>query len=106
MTVSDDTYVADLLHLAGGINVFGHEAERYPTATAEASLERGADVHFFPSEPYPFRRQKHEPMTEQLFGKERIRLFVDGDDYCWHGIRTLDGLKAIRLLRKRIETER
>jgi hypothetical protein len=45
-------------------------------------------------------------MTEQLFGKERVRLFVDGDDYCWHGVRTLDGLKAMRLLRKRLETER
>jgi ABC-type Fe3+-hydroxamate transport system substrate-binding protein len=106
MTISDDTYVADLLALAGGVNVFGREAERYPAATVEASLERGADVHFFPSEPYPFRREKHEPMTEQLFGKERVRLFVDGDDYCWHGVRTLDGLKAMRVLRKRLEAER
>jgi ABC-type Fe3+-hydroxamate transport system substrate-binding protein len=103
MTISDDTYVADLLRLAGGVNVFGREAERYPASTAEASLERGADVHFFPSEPYPFRREKHEPLSEQLFGKERVRLFVDGDDYCWHGIRTLDGLRAMRALRKTLD---
>lgn len=106
MTISDDTYVADLLAIAGGVNVFGREAERYPVRTAEVSLERGADVHFFPSEPYPFRREKHEPMTERVFGKERVRLFVDGDDYCWHGARTLDGLRAMRLLRKRLEAER
>jgi ABC-type Fe3+-hydroxamate transport system substrate-binding protein len=106
MTISDDTYVADLLGLAGGVNVFGREAERYPTATAEDSLERGADVHFFPSEPYPFRREKHEPMTADLFGKERVRLFVDGDDYCWHGVRTLDGLKSMRVLKKRLEGEK
>ena len=105
MTVSDDTYVANLLGLAGGVNVFGREAERYPESTPQESLERGADVHFFPSEPYPFRREKHESMTEQLFGKERVRLFVDGDDYCWHGVRTLDGLKAMRTLRKVIESE-
>jgi iron complex transport system substrate-binding protein len=105
MTISDDTYVADLLRLAGGVNVFGREADRYPATTPEASLERGADVHFFPSEPYPFRREKHEPLSEQLFGKERVRLFVEGDDYCWHGVRTLDGLKSMRLLRKRLESE-
>jgi ABC-type Fe3+-hydroxamate transport system, periplasmic component len=103
MTISDDTYVADLLRLAGGVNVFGREAERYPVSTPEASLERGADVHFFPSEPYPFRREKHEPLSEQLFGKERVRLFVEGDDYCWHGVRTLDGLRAMRALRKTLD---
>jgi ABC-type Fe3+-hydroxamate transport system substrate-binding protein len=103
MTISDDTYVADLLRRAGGVNVFAREEERYPTATPEASLERGADVHFFPSEPYPFRPAKHEPMTEGLFGRERLRLFVEGDDYCWHGVRTLDGLRAMRELRKTLD---
>jgi ABC-type Fe3+-hydroxamate transport system substrate-binding protein len=105
MTISDDTYVADLLRLAGGVNVFGREAERYPSSSPEESLARGADVHFFPSEPYPFRPEKHEALTEQLFGKERVRLFVEGDDYCWHGVRTLDGLKAMRALKKRLVIE-
>jgi len=105
MTISDDTYIADLLRLAGGVNVFGREAERYPSSSPEESLARGADVHFFPSEPYPFRREKHEDMTTKLFGKVRVRLFVEGDDYCWHGARTLDGLKAMRELRERLATE-
>lgn len=99
MTVSDDTYVADLLHLAGGINAFGREEARYPTASPNEAVARGADVHFFPSEPYPFRKEKHEPLTEALFGKQRLRLFVEGDNYCWHGYRTLEGLKALRGLR-------
>ena len=106
MTVSDDTYIADLVRLAGGVNVFGREPERYPASTPQDALALGADVHFFPSEPYPFRRQRHEALTEQLFGRERVRLFVEGDDYCWHGVRTLDGLKAMRQLRKRLETQR
>lgn len=102
MTVSDDTYVADLIRLAGGVNVFGRETERYPALSPSDALARGADVHFFPSEPYPFRPQRHEALTEELFGRERVRLFVNGDDYCWHGVRTLDGLRAMRELRKRI----
>ena len=106
MTVSDDTYIADLVHLAGGVNVFGREPERYPSATPSGAVDLGADVHFFPSEPYPFRRHRHEALTEELFGRERVRLFVPGDDYCWHGVRTLDGLQAMRQLRKQLESER
>lgn len=99
MTVSDDTYVADLVGLAGGINVFGREERRYPVASPEQALERGADTHFFPSEPYPFRAEKHGEMARRLFGDGRARLFVPGDDYCWHGARTLDGLRRVRELR-------
>ncbi|MEO8191057.1 MAG: helical backbone metal receptor [Acidobacteriota bacterium] len=99
MTVSDDTYIADLVALAGGINVYGREAERYPATTPEASLARGADVHLFPDEPYPFKPEKHAAECERVFGSERVRLFVAGDDFCWHGARTLDGLARVRALR-------
>ena len=99
MTVSDDTYVADLLRLAGGVNVFGDATERYPAATPEDALARGASVHFFPSEPYPFREEKHGAEVAAVFGERARRLFVPGDDLCWHGVRTLDGLKAARKLR-------
>ncbi|MGH9369701.1 MAG: helical backbone metal receptor [Thermoanaerobaculia bacterium] len=101
MTISDDTYVADLLRLAaGGINVYGREAQRYPTTTPEEAISRGAEVHFFPDEPFPFRAQKHEDLTAALFGRGCRRLFVSGDDYCWHGFRTLAGLAAMRALRE------
>lgn len=99
MTVSGDTYVADLLALAGGVNVYGDEAQRYPSTTPEESLARGAKVHFFPTEPFPFKEEKHGAEVESLFGTAARRLFVAGDDLCWHGVRTLDGLRAVRRLR-------
>ena len=99
MTVSDDTYIGDLLGLAGGINVYGREAERYPAANPQEALDRGAAVHFFPSEPFPFRAERHGEETAALFGRQSRRLFVEGDDYCWHGARTLAGLAAMRGLR-------
>ena len=102
MTVSDDTYVADLLRLAGGLNVFGAEADRYPAAEPSESGRRGASVQFFPSEPYPFRRNRHDELIRELFGEGATRLFVEGDDYCWHGVRTLDGLRAMRSLREEL----
>jgi iron complex transport system substrate-binding protein len=98
MTISDDTYVADLLRLAGGLNVFGRENERYPSTRPSEALERGAEVHFFPSEPFPFRVRRHDTETAEIFGSASRRLFVEGDDYCWHGARTLDGLAAMRKL--------
>lgn len=101
MTVSDDTYVSDLIRLAGGVNVFGRETERYPVASPESALARGADVHFFPDEPFPFQPEKHGAALEALFGAERERLFVPGDDWCWHGVRTIDGLARVNeLIRK------
>jgi iron complex transport system substrate-binding protein len=99
MTISDDTYIADLLRLAGGVNVFGRESTRYPETTPAEALSRGANIHFFASEPYPFRRHRHDAITEDLFGSERSRLFVEGDNYCWHGFRTLDGLREMQNLR-------
>jgi iron complex transport system substrate-binding protein len=99
MTVSGDTYVSDLIALSGGVNVFGEERERYPPTTPEEALARGATVHFFPTEPFPFKEEKHGAEVENLFGKAARRLFVPGDDLCWHGVRTLDGLRAARKLR-------
>jgi len=99
MTVSDDTYVADLIRLAGGDNIYGGEAVRYPTTRPAEALARAPDVHILPSEPYPFAEEKHGALVDQLFGQETRRLFVNGDDYCWHGARTLEGLDATRILR-------
>ena len=98
MTVSDDTYVGDLIRLAGGVNVFGNEKARYPTTTPARAVARRPAMHIFPSEPYPFSEEKHAAVAEQLFGRDTRRLFVPGHDYCWHGVRTLEGLKAVRTL--------
>ena len=98
MTVSDDTYVADLLRLGGGENVYAGDGDRYPTTQPSEALARQAEVHVFPSEPYPFSEEKHGALSERLFGSHTRRVFVAGDDYCWHGFRTLEGLKAVRSL--------
>lgn len=103
MTISDDTYVADLLRLGGGVNVYGGEADRYPATAPDAPPARRAQVHLFPSEPYPFSAPKHGELTAALFGSDATRLFVEGDDYCWHGVRTLDGLARMRALRRFME---
>jgi ABC-type Fe3+-hydroxamate transport system substrate-binding protein len=98
MTISDDTYVADLIRLAGGENVYGKEAVRYPTTHPTEALAREPELHVFPSEPFPFAQEKHGALVEKLFGSHARRVFVEGDNYCWHGVRTLEGLRAVRNL--------
>ena len=98
MTISDDTYVADLLRLVGGVNVYGSERARYPTTTPGEALARRPALHIFPSEPYPFDEDRHGALAGQLFGRDSRIRFVPGDDYCWHGVRTLEGLRAVRSL--------
>jgi len=98
MTISDDTYVADLLRLAGGVNVYGDAPLRYPTTNAAEALGREPEVHIFPSEPYPFAEERHAALAEKVFGTHTRRLFVEGDDYCWHGVRTIEGLRAMKVL--------
>ena len=98
MTISDDTYVADLIRLVGGENVYGNEAVRYPTTHPSEALAREPELHIFPSEPFPFAEEKHGALAERLFGSHARRVFVDGDNYCWHGVRTLEGLRSVRNL--------
>ena len=100
MTISDDTYVADLIRLAGGENVYGKETVRYPTTHPNEALALEPQVHIFPSEPFPFSEEKHGALVEKLFGSHTRRVFVDGDNYCWHGVRTLEGLKSVKSLIK------
>jgi ABC-type Fe3+-hydroxamate transport system substrate-binding protein len=92
MTVNDDTFVAGLLALAGGRNVFGRHADRYPTITPEALRERDPTLVLLSSEPFPFR-DRHADELAALSGlpRDRFRL-VDGELLSWHGSRTPRGI--------------
>lgn len=92
MTVSDDTFIAGLLGMAGGRNVFGDAKDRYPTITLEQLAERSPSVVLLSSEPFPFAA-KHVDELSTTLGWEagRFRL-VDGELLSWHGSRTPRGI--------------
>jgi ABC-type Fe3+-hydroxamate transport system substrate-binding protein len=94
MTVSGDTYVSDLLRYAGGVNVFAQERVRYPQVVPARVLAERPDALFFPSEPFPFS-EGHRRELEAAFGRKTPIEFIDGDDCCWHGARTRDGLRLM-----------
>ncbi|MFN8474417.1 MAG: helical backbone metal receptor [Anaerolineae bacterium] len=95
MVAAGGTYVADFLAQAGGVNVFADAAIPYPAITLDDLFDRGPDVVFLSSEPYPFA-ERHVDELARLsprpdFWRQRIRL-VDGRACGWHGVALLDGL--------------
>jgi ABC-type Fe3+-hydroxamate transport system substrate-binding protein len=92
MSVNRDTFAHALLELAGGVNVFGAEDERYPQVTATELARARPDVVLLGSEPYPFEA-RHADELAQLTGLSRAQvLLVDGEYLSWHGSRTPDGI--------------
>lgn len=93
MVVNDDTFVAALLALPGGQNVFGRRAERYPTITPDELAAADPALVLLSSEPFPFH-DRHADELARLTGlaRERFR-FVDGELLSWHGSRTPRGIE-------------
>lgn len=92
MTVNDDTFVAALLGLAGGVNVFGDARDRYPAVSAEALAAADPDGVLLSTEPFPFDDEYRAELA-RLTGlpAERFHI-VDGELLSWHGSRTPDGI--------------
>ena len=92
MTVNDDTFVAALLGLAGGVNVFGDAEERYPTITAEELVAAEPTGVLLSTEPFPFDEKYRDELAEATgLPAERFRI-VDGELLSWHGSRTPAGI--------------
>src|SRR5690606_20456253 len=100
MTVSDDTFIASLLALPGGVNVFGDAPERYPEITAAALAAAAPDRVFLSSEPFPFKEAHADELAEASGLPRSVFRFVDGELLSWHGSRTIAGIDyAERVLR-------
>jgi len=84
MAAAGDTFIQEMLHLAGFKNVFGHLA-RYPEISAEMLLAAKPDLLFLSSEPYPFS-DKHIAEFQEICPQSRICI-VDGELFSWYGSR-------------------
>lgn len=92
MTVNDDTFIAGLLALPGGQNVFGARENRYPTISPAELHEADPLRILLPNEPFPFQhRHIDELAVMSRLPRERFRV-VDGELLSWHGSRTPRGI--------------
>ncbi|MBI2461469.1 MAG: ABC transporter substrate-binding protein [Candidatus Rokubacteria bacterium] len=98
MTINRDTYVHDMLALAGGANVFADRPERYPTVTLDEVAAERPEVILLPDEPYRFRKA-HLADFEPYPGIPAVRdgriHLVDGKLLCWYGPRIGEALEAL-----------
>jgi ABC-type Fe3+-hydroxamate transport system substrate-binding protein len=97
MTVGPRTYVADLLRRVGGSLSLKESSDAdtkdYPVTSENAIELSRPDVVILPDEPYPFAAKDAAFWRERLPASCKV-VVVSGDDFCWHGVRTLRGLEA------------
>ena len=92
MAVNADTFVSALLTDAGGVNVFAHAPDRYPTISPHELAAASPDLVLLSTEPFPFRDLHAEELTTMTgVTRDRVRI-VDGEMLSWHGSRTPAGI--------------
>ena len=121
MTIHGETYISDVLDLAGGYNVFsdrprryplaadlgratpwapervGGRDQRYPRVTLDEVVARQPDVVLLPDEPHPFSEADAEvfralPIPAAARGRVHR---VDGKDICWYSPRITGALARV-----------
>jgi ABC-type Fe3+-hydroxamate transport system substrate-binding protein len=109
MTIGPRTYVADLLRRVGGRLSLVESPDAgehdYPETSENAILLSRPDVLILPDEPYPFAGKDAAFWRQRLPSSCRVVL-ESGDDFCWHGVRTLRGLDAAARLAQQLAAAR
>ena len=92
MSVNRDTLAHALLSQAGGVNVFGDRAERYPEIRTTDLGSARPDLVLLCTEPFPFRPSHAEELAERTGLPAGAFRIADGEYLSWHGSRTPDGI--------------
>lgn len=101
MTVGNDTFIHDMLTQCGLTNAF-KELKRYPEVTVDVIRDKGIDVLFLSSEPYPFT-DKHMAEIQTALPDVKI-ILVDGESFSWYGSRLLHATAYLASLIKQLRT--
>ena len=96
MTVSRDTYIANMLDLIGWKTWSPPGSDkRYPAFEWSDELVHGVDAVLLSSEPYRFT-EEHVDALERQIGKPVY--LVDGELISWYGSRAIEGLRYLKQL--------
>jgi ABC-type Fe3+-hydroxamate transport system substrate-binding protein len=116
MTIHGETFISDMISLAGAENVFADRRRRYPLAadlgTAPAlppEKTEGRDDRYPRVDWHEIESRKPDlallPDEPYAFGDEHVKLFaehgipsilVSGKDLCWYGAWSVKGLPRLR----------
>ncbi len=92
MAAAAGTYISDLLETFGGVNVFPAAGAPWPKTDEEELAALEPELVVLPDEPFPFGDADRAHWARTLPSARVVR--VPGEDFCWHGVRTLRGLAA------------
>jgi ABC-type Fe3+-hydroxamate transport system substrate-binding protein len=124
MTINGDTFISDVLDLAGAQNVFVDRQRRYPLAadlgkakalsaektagrdtryprvTMDEVVSRAPELVLLPDEPHPFSEADAEVFRALAIPAAARGAVVrtGGKDLCWYGAQTIEGLPRVRAL--------
>jgi ABC-type Fe3+-hydroxamate transport system substrate-binding protein len=103
MTVSRDTFIADMLAQVGLDVVVPDSTRRYPDVDWATLPPASVDLILFSSEPYRFGEHDARAFAD-AHGIERHRcLTIDGEMTSWYGPRAIEGLHYLSRLRATLE---
>ena len=127
MTIHADTFISDVLHMAGAANIFADRERRYPLAADlgrgsplppeeiegrdtryprvswEEVVERSPELVLLPDEPHDFTvadaaRFRALEIPAAKRASGAAVTKVDGKDFSWYGARSLEGLGRVSAL--------
>lgn len=99
MVAAADTFIDEMLQLAGFENVYVDQ-KRYPEIALAELAALNPDVILLSSEPYPFQ-EKHFAEFKQVCPKAVIKI-VDGELFSWYGSRLLQSSAYFRTLQQEL----
>ncbi len=124
MTIHGDTFISDMMDLAGAQNVFagrerryplaadlgrakplpkekvGDRDTRYPRVTMDEVNAHAPELVLLPNEPHPFTEVDARVFASQdtPAAKRGAIVHTDGQDLCWYGSRSVTGIARMRAL--------
>ncbi len=99
MVAADQTFINEMLKIAGFKNVFDH-LQRYPSITLEELAKAAPEIILLSSEPYPFK-EKHIAEIQEYCPQQMVKL-VDGELFSWYGNRLMHAIRYFETLRKEL----
>ena len=84
MSVGGDTFIGEMLELAGYTNLFKNSS-RYPALTQQELQALQPELLFLSTEPFPFN-DTHVQAFQQWLPNTKVVL-VDGEMFSWYGSR-------------------
>jgi len=99
MVAAADTFINELLKIAGFTNVFGH-LKRYPEISLEDLANQNPELVLLSSEPYPFKEKHFEDFQNAC--PEAKLMIVDGELFSWYGSRLLYTIRYFETLHTQI----